>query len=270
MQHIQNAVGRVSFTMDVWSSKNSQPYLAITAHYIARVGLEGTTSLRLKASLIAFHRICGTHDGVSLARTVIDLLDRAGVTVKVGFYITHEHRLIQHYSKVGHFTMDNASNNITMMKELGRLLQDRDIDFDCDDRRIMCFAHVVDLSTGRVIDNLSRVKKPHSENWNEPLEPTEPTYAKAMARDIVRHARTVVRMIRGSGMRRDAFSEVIENGNSKDWFKDGQPPKIIRVKKLQLLRAVPTRWDSEYYMLNRLRELRPVCLLSFVFRILDC
>ena len=42
-----------------------------------------TTSLQLDAALIAFHRLHGDHDGKSLADIVLQLLDRAGVTVKV-------------------------------------------------------------------------------------------------------------------------------------------------------------------------------------------
>jgi len=74
-------MGRVSFTTDIWSDKNRRPYLVITAHWIAK--LEGTSSLQLKASLIAFHRLRGGHNGTSLAKVVLHLLDRAGVTVKV-------------------------------------------------------------------------------------------------------------------------------------------------------------------------------------------
>lgn len=169
--------------------------------------------------------------------------------------------------KVGHFTMDNASNNDTMMKELARLLQDRDIAFDYADRRIMCFGHVIDLSSGRVVSGLSRPGSRRAEHffedWVEATEPTEPTYDDAIKRDIISHARTVVRVIRGSGMRRDAFDELIVNGNAKEWFKEGEPPKTVQLHILQLLRDVQTRWDSEYYMLNRLRELRPVCLCLF-------
>ena len=51
--------------------------------------------------------------------------------------------------------MDNASNNTTMMQELEVLLGARDIPFDAADRRIMCFAHVVDLSSGRVVHALA-------------------------------------------------------------------------------------------------------------------
>ena len=74
-------MGEISLTTDIWSDQNRKSYLAITAHWIAK--LEGTTSLQLKASLIAFYRLHGGHDGEALAETVLQLLDRAGITVKV-------------------------------------------------------------------------------------------------------------------------------------------------------------------------------------------
>jgi hypothetical protein len=95
------------------------------------------------------------------------------------------------------------------------------------------------------------------------------TYTDAIACDTTSHARTVVWVIQGSGMHHDAFDNVITNGNSKGWFKAGQPPEIIQLKRLQLLQDVHTRWDSEFYMLNRLCELHPVTNIfaSFDF---DC
>lgn len=81
MALLQNAAGRISFTTDIWSDQNRQPYLAITAHWISKS--EGSPSLQLKTALIAFHRLRGGHDGKTLAKTVVELLDRAGITVKV-------------------------------------------------------------------------------------------------------------------------------------------------------------------------------------------
>jgi hypothetical protein len=52
----------------------------MTAHWIAEA--EDST-LQLKSALIAFHRMRQNHSGKKLARTVVYLLDRAGVTVKV-------------------------------------------------------------------------------------------------------------------------------------------------------------------------------------------
>ena len=77
---IQAAVGHISFTMDLWTDQLRRPYLAMTAHWIAEV--EDST-LQLKSALIAFHRMRENHTGKKLAKTVVHLLDRAGVTVKV-------------------------------------------------------------------------------------------------------------------------------------------------------------------------------------------
>ncbi|KAJ8581509.1 hypothetical protein M405DRAFT_751700 [Rhizopogon salebrosus TDB-379] len=79
---LANAMGQVSFTADIWSNQALAAYLAMTAHWIAKV--EETGTLALKGALTSFHRICNKHTGKSLARTVLHLLDRADVTIKVG------------------------------------------------------------------------------------------------------------------------------------------------------------------------------------------
>jgi hypothetical protein len=154
--------------------------------------------------------------------------------------------------QVGHFTVDNASSNQTMMEELAKILNERDIPFDAADRKIMCYGHIVDLSSGRVIDKLKGDSEPDNSNSDEDDsdEDNVPTQSE------VEKARSVVRAIRGSGMRRDTFRDVIKNGNANKWFMEGS--KVVVLKELELLRDVRTRWDSVYRMLSRLRELRPV------------
>jgi hypothetical protein len=78
---VQNAVGQISFTCDVWSDQNQWSFLAITAHWIARVGQK--SSLELKTALIAFQGLSGSHTGELLVDTVLTLLDRANATNKV-------------------------------------------------------------------------------------------------------------------------------------------------------------------------------------------
>ena len=56
-----------------------------------------------------------------------------------------------HLLKVGHFTMDNVSNNRTMMEQLEPMLASHDIPFDATDCQIMCFAHMISLCSGHVI-----------------------------------------------------------------------------------------------------------------------
>ena len=160
--------------------------------------------------------------------------------------------------------MDNAGNNGTTIKEIDRRLQEREIRFDAQDRTIMCFPHVVNLSSGHVIEGLTRTKisetEDVAEDWQPPPLLSEQSYADAVARDPIALGRAVVRVIRASGARREAFDDIITTGNAKNWFRDGE--KTIQVKPLQLLRDVSTRWDSVYYMINRLREMQPVSYFS--------
>ena len=127
------------------------------------------------------------------------------------------------------------------------LLKKRDIAFDAADRQIMCFAHIIDLCSKRVTNNVNNTV-------DNSLQCPDITVGS----DPIARGRDIVRVIRGSGMRREAFEEVIEDGNEKGWFKEGDPPKAIEIKPLQLLRDVPTRWDSIFLMLRRLRLLRQV------------
>jgi hypothetical protein len=138
--------------------------------------------------------------------------------------------------------MDNASNNDTMMEALQKRLEKRDINhFDAKDSRIMCFAHIVDLCSRRVVSGVSM-----------------------LARDPVDVAQSAVNAIQASGTRRDSFDDVVNTGNEKGWWgKQGEPPTNVMVPKLELLRSMPTRWDSVFLMLNRLREMRQVCHFRF-------
>ena len=74
-------MGRVSLTADTWSDQSYNSYLAVTAHWVAQV--DGTSALQLKTALIAFHRLEEDHTGQTLAATMMELLDRAGITLKV-------------------------------------------------------------------------------------------------------------------------------------------------------------------------------------------
>jgi hypothetical protein len=65
----------------MWSDDSRKSFLAMTAHWIAE--MKETSRLELKAALIAFHQVKGSHTGKSLARTVRYLLDRADITAKV-------------------------------------------------------------------------------------------------------------------------------------------------------------------------------------------
>ena len=146
------------------------------------------------------------------------------------------------------------------MEQLEPMLASHDIPFDATDRRIMCFAHVINLCSGHVIravtdgavdnDAYSLSSDDDDDAHSSSSDDTHP------APNPIQAARAVVRAIRGSGQRRTDFEKLIAQGNSGGWFKEGR--QSVQLKNLQLLRDVRTRWDSVYYMLERLREMRLV------------
>ena len=200
-------------------------------------------------TLIAFQHVGGKHDGERIARIVMNLLDRAEVTLKVR---VNEAVITMHVSnvslKVGHFTMDNATNNGTMMQALARLLEKCDVDFDPINHKIMCFAHIIDLTCGQVMQNIDKMAHGNGDDQSDD--------------GSITRARNVVRAIQGSGKCQGEFDEVITNSNRHGWFKGIVKGKlvVVKVKERQFLQDVRTRWDSTYHMLDRLHEMRPVWL----------
>jgi hypothetical protein len=137
-----------------------------------------------------------------------------------------------------------------MMEVLQPILIHRDVPFNAADRQVMCYSHIVDLCSGCVIRNVGATDGNESSSGDE-------TDSSDMS-NCIALARSVVRVIRASGTRRDAFRDAIRTGNKKGYFKQGDPKEIVQVPELELLQDVKTRWDSVYHMLNRLRMLRLV------------
>ncbi len=78
-----------------------------------------------------------------------------------------------------------------------------------------------------------------------------------LKRDPIKRARRIVRIVRSSDQRKQAFKDVINTGNHSGWFRSDEG-EVLQVPDLELLRDVKTRWDSVYCMIERLLLLRPV------------
>jgi hypothetical protein len=89
------------------------------------------------------------------------LLDRAQITVKVR--LLYEALITMHISDVslniGHFTLDNAASNRTMMQSLQMMLGAHDIAFDVVDHKIMCFAPVIGISSKQVTCKVDKTER---------------------------------------------------------------------------------------------------------------
>lgn len=93
---------------------------------------------------------------------------------------------------------------------------------------------------------------PHIDDENE----SNQAYSDALASDPVARCRSLVTTCRASGQRREELMNMIKEGNTSNaWGKEDE--EDIRLREVQLLRDVDTRWSSTFLMIDRVLELYP-------------
>ena len=80
----QDIPGEFSVTFDAWTSKASDPYLAVTTHYIDTPPGKPDDWM-LKSELLGFKIIEGNHGGANMAATMMKVVDQFGLRAKVIF-----------------------------------------------------------------------------------------------------------------------------------------------------------------------------------------
>jgi len=162
---------------------------------------------------------------------------------------------------MGHFTLDNASNNNTAMQKLAQLLLDKcEFTFDPDECWIRCFPHIMHICVHHTIDkytdaDFTNVAAQWFNTLQQPINKT--AYLRAVQQDPIKLGRECVHALRASGQHWSNFRQTIQSGNENQSFtSDGE---CINLPVVQLLWDVRTHWDSTYFMINHLRTLHQVC-----------
>ncbi|KIK14997.1 hypothetical protein PISMIDRAFT_72855, partial [Pisolithus microcarpus 441] len=103
--------------------------------------------------------------------------------------------------QAGHFSMDNAENNTSMMDQLTDLLNEREppLEFVAKDRRIMCFAHIINLCVQDVISGFTAadVADDLTRAWHDDTEEKD-KYIEAVRGNPLALARYTIRAIQWS------------------------------------------------------------------------
>ena len=87
------------------------------------------------------------------------------------------------------------------------------------------------------------------------------SFEAACAQDLITRIRNIVTSIQYSWQRHDALAIWIETRNKSGLFVlNGKP---VQIQAKQLLRDVPTRWESTYQMIKRCLEMHLVSLTFF-------
>lgn len=189
-------------------------------------------------------------------------------------------------------TLDNASNNGTMMEELERVLRAKGIRFSWIGNRIRsvafslcyfgqfigfdrCFPHVINIAVQTGVRQLTAPPEnssdPYPDNiadedpfWASNFDPEQyaiarnerlardEIYCLALQADPIAQARNTVHASKASGRRREEFQDTIREGNKNKTFGEDSLPEAV------LLLDVDTRWSSIYVMVDRVLELNQV------------
>jgi hypothetical protein len=133
----------------------------------------------------------------------------------------------------------------------------------------MCFPHTINITVQHVLDKMSLVKAPESDDDDDAEDLTDTadrdegcgfgqTFKDACAEDPITRLHKIVRAIHSSEQHCDAFMTWIETGNRSRLFglRNNNP---VHNQPKQLLRDVQTRWDSTYQMVKCCIEM---CLVS--------
>jgi hAT family C-terminal dimerisation region len=114
---------KIHLSCDLWTSPNSKAVLGITAQFINEGGI-------LQSLVLGMREVVGEHSGENMSRYVLEVIKEYDIVRNLGY-----------------FTMDNAPDNDTMMKELSLALRrEFNLKYEPVHNRIRCQGHVINLA----------------------------------------------------------------------------------------------------------------------------
>lgn len=144
-EEVNSVPGKISITMDLWTSKNFLSFMAIRAHWL-------DDDWHYQSKLLDFLYVEKDHTGENLSKIFDDCLTSYGIP----------------YSKVLGITVDNAPNNGTLFEFLMKLTDD----ISEDTCHIRCLAHILNLAVQDILAalNVPDVEDNDFQYENEVLE----------------------------------------------------------------------------------------------------
>ena len=226
---------KITFILDCWTSSNQFAFLGIVAQWI-------DDDWNLNTGIFDFIIMEGSHTGKNLASVVFDSFKEYGVL-----------------SKISAIVSDNAGNMDTFFEQFEVKMRQEGIPFDCENQRIRCLAHIVNLVVKASLKSVEETEK----NEKKALDPelmvtvsTNPTDSeesevdsssesnktkKKKPKSTIEKLRTGVRKVRAS------------TGKREDYRGQCQ---VAGLKNNQLILDVETRWNSTLDMLIRAKEMQ--------------
>ncbi|EXX59676.1 hypothetical protein RirG_186940 [Rhizophagus irregularis DAOM 197198w] len=215
---LQNVLGKLSFTLDCWTSTNNIAFLGITCHFV-------DVDWCLKETLVDFIHLSGSHSGENLAKEFLKSIDE-------DFNIL---------TKIMTITADNAANNNTFLRKLEYVCRQKEVKFDHKKNNIRCLAHIINLTVQEILKN---IKAGDAQEEDELLElVSQEEQEDNVNVEIIPKLRRLIVKIRSSPQQKEKFARRCE---------------FFSIQSLNVILDVKTRWNSTYLMLDRILKLREV------------
>jgi hypothetical protein len=232
-ERLRNAPGRISVTVDAWTSPNTKAFLGITGHYI-------DDDCAMQSLTLDFVPMPEEHSGEHMCGAFVKACEQRGIL-----------------DKLQGVTTDNASNMGAFLGCLEEACCERGIKFSKDEQHVRCVSHVMNLAVQEFLGML----KPQHSSANSDRGATTRTGTNS-GRGVATQTGTSS----GRGVTTQTESEsciaklhdlvfwIHRSPGRSEWFKDLCNSCGISGKKVVL--DVCTRWNSTYAMIQRACELK--------------
>ena len=177
------AKSRIHLSFDLWTSPNYKAMIAVTGHWTDQ-------NYKAQSVVLAIREVKGEHSGENISETV--------------YKVAQEFDIVE---RIGYFVGDNAGNNDTALKHLGRRIEEsgRRLAVEYHEARLRCFGHVINLVVKRLLFG-PKVKELELQNGSLTLEQkVEWMKTKWRAFGAVGKLHNVIKYIRHSPQRRGVF-----------------------------------------------------------------
>jgi hypothetical protein len=102
-------------TCNAWQASNSDGYFVVTGHWIEE---RTPTQWEIRSGLLGFTQLNNAHNGKRLGQALFKIIKWVGIEDKVCHFMLYITFVFVNTIQAGHVTCDNASNNLTMMREV--------------------------------------------------------------------------------------------------------------------------------------------------------
>ena len=230
--HIRNTINwtdcAVHISLDLWTSPNHRSFLAVVGHLL--IGTE------MKTLLLGFRRLIGSHSGENQAALFWEVAAEMGITRRLGY-----------------FTLDNASNNDTMLEAIADRLANLGIPFDPKKRRIRCLGHIINLVVKSFLFGENRASLEFPVGSGTPEEEIQQLREWRKQGPL--------------GKLYNCIRHILKTPQRRDRFADRCRLYTSHHSPLSLIMANDTRWNGDLAAISRALELREAIQDYIVFEL---